>query len=67
MRQLPELLSPVDEREAKSPYKGPLLSANEQRDPKVREHSSAEERCGPHVAICPVMLWSSNNESSISR
>ena len=27
---------------------------------KVREHSSAEERCGPHVAISPVMLQSSN-------
>ena len=26
----------------------------------MRGHSSAEERCGPHVAISPVMLWSSN-------
>jgi len=27
---------------------------------KVREHSSAVERCGPHVAISPAMLRSSN-------
>ena len=27
---------------------------------QVREHSSAVERCGPHVAISPAMLRSSN-------
>ena len=27
---------------------------------QVREHSSAVERCGPHVAIFPVMLRSSD-------
>ena len=27
---------------------------------EVRAHSSAEERCGPHVAISPTMLRSSN-------
>ena len=27
---------------------------------KVREHSSAVERCGPHVAISPAVLRSSN-------
>ena len=31
----------------------------------VREHSSAEERCGPHVAISPVMLRSSNALSAL--
>jgi len=29
---------------------------------KVREHSSAEKRCGPHVVISPVMLRSSNSQ-----
>ena len=27
---------------------------------QVREHSSAVERCGPHVAIFPAMIRSSN-------
>ena len=30
---------------------------------QVREHSSTEERCGPHVAISPVTLRSSNAEA----
>ena len=30
------------------------------------EHSSAEERCGPHVAISPVMLRFSNPSWSSS-
>jgi len=34
---------------------------------KVREHSSAEERCEPHVAIFPAMLRSSNRRSRSPR
>jgi len=34
------------------------------RLPKVREHSSAVEFCGPHIAISPVMLRSSNANRS---
>ena len=29
---------------------------------QVREHSSAVERCGPHVAIYPALLRSSNSD-----
>ena len=31
---------------------------------QVREHSSAVELCGPHVAISPAMLRSSNAQSA---
>jgi len=31
---------------------------------QVREHSSAVERCGPHVAISPAMVRSSNDPVS---
>ena len=34
--------------------------ANARLEQQAREHSSAVERCGPHVVISPVMLRSSN-------
>ena len=50
---------------------GPVNSAmlwSVEDELKVREHSAAVERCGPHIANSPVMVRSSNaSRTSSSR
>jgi len=42
-------------------WRGALSTASVKCALKVREHSSAVERCGPHVTISPAVLRSSNS------
>ena len=64
-----ELISPDDERLGQSA--GAQFNTEAPTTPthasatKVREHSSAEELCGSHVAISPAMLRTSNTHARV--
>ena len=50
----------ADEQQLRRAEQAEMQAAAALHAEQVREHSSAVERCGPHVAIFPVMLRSSD-------